>query len=149
MKRQYYIGDLAQRVGVARSLVRYYEDISLLPPANRTTSGYRVYSKEDVERLQFIQRAKALDFSLEEIREILASREQGQAPCAYVVNQIDAKIDAVEQKITALSRLKSKLKQLQSQAAGLPATNIEATNCVCHLIENQGLTALNEIEIGA
>jgi DNA-binding transcriptional MerR regulator len=49
-------------------MIRYYEDIDLLPPAARGENGYRVYNQADVERLRFIQWAKALDFSLEESR---------------------------------------------------------------------------------
>ena len=72
-------------------------------------------------------------------------RERGEAPCAYVVNQISIKISEVERKIAALGQLKSDLLQLQTEAARLPITDIEAKNCVCHLIENQQLITLDEI----
>jgi DNA-binding transcriptional MerR regulator len=144
MENQLHIGDLARQAGVAPSLVRYYEEIGLLPPAVRTDNGYRVYHQADVERLHFIQRAKALDFSLEEIGEILGLRERGEAPCAYVINQIGAKIAEVDRKMAALARLKAELVQLQAEAARLPLVDIEAKSCVCHLIENQQLIALAE-----
>ena len=147
MENQLHIGGLARQVGVAPSLVRYYEEIGLLPPATRTDNGYRVYHQDDIERLRFIQRAKALDFSLEEIKEILDLREQGQAPCAYVINQIGTKIDEVECKIAALTHLKSELVQLQAEAARLPLAEVEAKSCVCHLIENQQLIALDELKV--
>lgn len=147
MANQLTIGELAQQVGVTSSMVRHYEEIGLLPMAARAENGYRVYSQEDVERLQFIQRAKALDFSLEEIKEILALREQGQAPCAYVINQIGTKIDEVERKIAGLTRLKTELVQLQAEAARLPLADIEAKSCVCHLIENQQLITLDELNV--
>lgn len=51
------IGDLARQVGMAASMIRYYEDIDLLPPAARGENGYRIYDQTDVERLRFIQRA--------------------------------------------------------------------------------------------
>jgi DNA-binding transcriptional MerR regulator len=140
MENQLHISDLARQVGVAASLVRYYEEIGLLPPAARNESGYRVYGETDVERLHFIQRAKALDFSLEEIGEILALREQGEAPCAYVINQLGAKIEEVDRKMAVLARLKAELVQLQGEAARLSLAEIEAKSCVCHLIENQQLT---------
>jgi DNA-binding transcriptional MerR regulator len=147
MENQLNIGELAQQAGVATSLIRYYEEIGLLPTAARTENGYRVYSQEDVERLQFIQRAKALDFSLEEIKEILGLRERGNAPCAYVINQIGAKIDEVERKMAALAHLKAELVQLQAEATRLPLAEIEAKSCVCHLIENQQLIPLNELKV--
>ena len=144
MEDQLHIGDLARQAGVAPSLVRYYEEIGLLPPAARTESGYRVYHQTDIERLRFIQRAKALDFSLEEVREILGLREHGEAPCAYVMNQIGLKIEEIDRKMAALARLKAELEQLQAEAARLPLADIEAKSCVCHLIENQRLITLNE-----
>ena len=149
MENQLHIGELARQAGVANSLVRYYEEIDLLPAAARAENGYRVYGQADVERLQFIQRAKALDFSLEEIKEILGLRERGEAPCAYVINQISTKIDEVERKIAVLTHLKAELVQLQAEATRLPLTDIEAKSCVCHLIENQRLITPDEIEIGA
>lgn len=147
MENQIRIGDLARQAGVAPSLVRYYEEIGLLPPAVRNESGYRVYSQADVERLRFIQRAKALDFSLEEIGEILGLRERGEAPCAYVINQISAKMAEVDRKMAALARLKAELVQLQGEAARLSLTEIEAKSCVCHLIENQQLTPPDKVNL--
>lgn len=147
MENQLNIGELAQQVGVTPSMVRYYEEIGLLPVAARAENGYRVYNQEDVERLHFVQRAKALDFSLEEIKEILGLRERGEAPCAYVINQISAKIDEVERKMAALAHLKAELVQLQAEATRLPLVEIEAKSCVCHLIENQQLILLNELEV--
>lgn len=147
MENQLNIGGLAQQADVAPSLIRYYEEIGLLPAAVRAENGYRVYNQEDVERLQFIQRAKALDFSLEEIKEILGLRERGEAPCAYVINQIGAKINEVERKMAALAHLKAELVQLQAEATRLPLTEIEAKSCVCHLIENQQLIPLDELQV--
>lgn len=147
MINQLNIGELAQQVDVATSLVRYYEEIGLLPAAARAENGYRIYSRDDVDRLQFIQRAKALDFSLEEIKEILGLRERGETPCAYVINQIGAKINEVERKMAALAHLKAELVQLQAEATRLPLTEIEAKSCVCHLIENQQLIPLDELQV--
>jgi len=147
MENQLHIGDLARQTNVATSAVRYYEEVGLLPLAARNESGYRVYTQADVERLGFIQRARALDFGLEEIKEILGLREQGEAPCAYVVNQIGVKIGEVDRKMTALARLKSELVQLQAEAARLSLAEIEAKSCVCHLIENQQLIAVDEIKV--
>ena len=139
------IGDLAHQVGVAASMIRYYEEIGLLPPANRGDNGYRVYTQLDVKRLRFIQRAKTLEFGLDEIKEILGLRERGEAPCTYVMRQIEAKIGEVERKIAALTRLKTELVQLQAETASLPLAEIETKSCVCHLIENQRLIAADEI----
>lgn len=145
MEKELRISDLAQQSGVASSAIRYYEEIGLLPPAERTDNGYRVYDKHDVERLRFIQRAKHLDFSLDEIREIMHLREQGEAPCAFVINQINTKVTEVERKIAQLNQLKRELNQLQTEIAQLPTEEVEAKHCVCHIIENENLTHLGEL----
>ena len=66
------IGQLAKRAGVAIDTVRYYERSQLLAPADRLASGYRRYGEAELKRLRFIRRAKALGFSLGDIRESIA-----------------------------------------------------------------------------
>ncbi|MAS35400.1 MAG: heavy metal-responsive transcriptional regulator [Anaerolineaceae bacterium] len=131
------IKELARQTGVNTPTIRYYEEIGVLPAPSRADNGYRVYSEQDLERLRFVTRARSLDFTLEEIGEILSFRERGEAPCAYVIGQIAAKIEEVDHKITELNRLKEELQQFQQQAEQLPFAEIEAKSCVCHLIENQ------------
>lgn len=74
------IGEFAKHAGVNIQKVRFYERKRLLPAPERKASGYRIYSDEDLHRLRFIRQAKALGFSLDEIREILAMRARAQAP---------------------------------------------------------------------
>lgn len=134
------IGELAQTAGVSVATIRYYEDIGILPPAERSSNGYRTYSELDVERLRFVHRARSLDFSLDEIAEILGLREAGKAPCAFVISQIDIKLNEVDLKIKALKRLKTELQQLKVTANSLPNEEIEAQSCICHILENQNLS---------
>jgi len=65
------IGRLARAADVGVETIRFYEREGLLAPPARTASGYRLYSPKTAERLGFIRRAKALGFSLAEIRELL------------------------------------------------------------------------------
>ena len=67
----YSIGELARRAGVAIDTVRYYERNQLLDPAGRLASGYRRYGDSELRRLRFIRRAKALGFSLADVRALL------------------------------------------------------------------------------
>src|SRR3546814_457103 len=82
------IGELAARLAINTKTIRYYEGIGLLPPPDRTASGYRAYDEDDVERLTFIKTAQRLGITLDEIREILAFRERGERPCEYVRDEI-------------------------------------------------------------
>lgn len=131
-----HIRDLARQTDVNPSTIRYYEQIGILPPAQRAPNGYRAYQADDVERLRFIAQARTLDFSLDEIREMLAFRERGEAPCAFVLRQIDGKLAEIDQRIAALQQMKADLRHLQAEAAEIPLTAIAASGCVCHLIEN-------------
>ena len=65
------IGQAAKAAGVSAKMVRHYESISLIPPADRQESGYREYSSDDVHRLRFVRRGRDLGFSIERIRELL------------------------------------------------------------------------------
>lgn len=139
------IGELGERLDVNPKTIRYYEKIGLLPEPARNSSGYRVYTAQDVERLAFVLRAKGLDFSLEEIGEILALRERGEAPCPYVVQQIEAKLDEVDRKIETLRKLRGELEELHAEAEALPPEDIAAKGRICHLIENRNLVQVDEI----
>ncbi len=137
----YRIKEFSQRTGVSSEAIRYYERVGVLPAARRAENGYRIYSDDDVEHLNFISRARSLDFSLDEIKEIVALREGGEAQCLYVINQINTNIKEIDHKIAELTRLKTELLELQAEANRLPLAEIDAKSCVCHLIENQQIAA--------
>ncbi|MCD6293527.1 MAG: MerR family transcriptional regulator, partial [Deltaproteobacteria bacterium] len=65
------IGKLARAVGVSTDTIRFYERRGLLSPPARTDANYRLYPEKDILRLQFIKRAKALGFTLNEVKELL------------------------------------------------------------------------------
>ncbi len=62
------IGEAAKATGVSSKMIRHYESIGLIPSADRRSSNYRDYSRRDLHRLGFIRRARALGFSIDEIR---------------------------------------------------------------------------------
>ena len=135
-----HIGELSDRTGVTTQTIRYYERIGLLPEPDRADNGYRLYDEKDVERLNFIRSARALDFALDDIEEILAFRERGEPPCSHVMNLMQVQIEAIEGRIQALENLRSDLRQLYQAGQEMPE-DVEMKNCVCHLIE--------QMEIGA
>lgn len=70
------IGEVAERTGLTPRTLRYWEEIGLLPPAERLEGGFRLYSQADVERLQrIVQLKKLLGFSLTEIRRVVETEE--------------------------------------------------------------------------
>jgi MerR family transcriptional regulator, copper efflux regulator len=131
------IGEAATTVGVDTSTIRYYESVGVLPEPERTTSGYRSYASEDVERLRFVTLARSLGVGLDDIRQILGLRDQGQAPCGYVRGVLDRQVDAVEERIEQLRALSEELRRLQKTARTLPDTGSDDP-CVCHILQPAG-----------
>lgn len=97
------IGEVAQRSGVSIDAVRYYERRGVLPRAERTESGYRVFDEESVTRLGLVRQLQDLGFTLDEIVEALQAHDRGGASCAserwrleHVADRIDAKIKELQ-----------------------------------------------------
>jgi DNA-binding transcriptional MerR regulator len=103
------IGDVAERAGVPTATIRYYESIRLLKPAARSSSGYRRYSERTVEELQFIRKAQALGFSLEEVGEILTLSRSGKTPCSQVLSLGHQHLAAVDERIRQLHAFRDQL----------------------------------------
>lgn len=112
------IGQLAKRAGVAIDTVRYYERQGLLPSPPRRDSGYRLYGDEDVLRLRFIRRAKALGFTLVEITGLLELSARRHGDMAELKQAAEAKLRAVEQRIAELQRVCDGLRQLVKHCPG-------------------------------
>lgn len=127
-----HIGELAGRIGVNTKTIRYYESIGLVPEAERSTSGYRVYHEGDVERLVFIKSAQRLGLALDEVREILALRERGEAPCEYVRGLISHEVADIDRRLEELRHLRQELVALEQRAQDSPG----AEGTICGLIEH-------------
>lgn len=67
----YQIGEVAERVGLSLRTVRYYEEVGLVTPSDRTTGGFRLYTDQDIERFELVKHLKPLGFALEEMTELL------------------------------------------------------------------------------
>jgi DNA-binding transcriptional MerR regulator len=65
------IGEVATRTGLSLRTIRYYEEIGLVAPSARSAGGFRLYAEADVDRLELVKRMKPLDFSLEDMGELL------------------------------------------------------------------------------
>ena len=70
------IGEVAKDVGLSLRTIRHYEEVGLVPPSGRTSGGFRLYTDDDIERLRLVKHMKPLEFSLEEMRELLQARDR-------------------------------------------------------------------------
>ena len=128
------IGELAQHLGLNPRTIRFYEASGVLPEPDRTPSGYRDYDESDVERLQFVRLAQSLGLTLDEISEVLAFRDRGEAPCGYVAQVIRDKAAEIDHQIEQLQRLRRELRVLARRAKELPR---DAGARVCHILEHE------------
>ncbi|MEX2659024.1 MAG: MerR family transcriptional regulator, partial [Acidimicrobiales bacterium] len=70
------IGEVAEATGLSLRTIRHYEEVDLVPPSGRTSGGFRLYTEDDIERLQLIKHIKPLEFSLDELRQLLNARDR-------------------------------------------------------------------------
>jgi Hg(II)-responsive transcriptional regulator len=112
------IGELARRAEVGIDTVRYYERAGVLPRPRRQASGYRDYGPADVARLQFIRRAKALGFSLDEIRELLQLSSAGNGGRAQVRTLAARRLRDVETRLAELEAMRRVLADLVRRCSG-------------------------------
>ncbi|WP_196778823.1 heavy metal-responsive transcriptional regulator [Lysobacter silvisoli] len=112
------IGQLAKRAGVAIDTVRYYERNGILPLPERQASGYRAYDERDVDRLRFLRRAKALGFTLTEIRDLLELSSRRDDDMGGLKAAANEKLADVERKLAELSRVRDGLRQLVDACPG-------------------------------
>ena len=103
------IGEAAKLAGLTRKAVRLYEARGLLPPIERTESGYRLYSRHDLQALRFIAQARAVGLSLEEIRTIMVLRRTGIPPSQDVIALLRARFDQIDRRISHLESLRHAL----------------------------------------
>lgn len=128
------IGELAKRADVSITAIRFYERKGLLPEPKRRESGYRAYTLQDVHRLRFIQQAKTLCFSLDEIREILQMRGRGKSPCVDVTLMAGQHLADLETRIRELEQFRAELSRALALWKASPEEK-PSPDAFCILIE--------------
>ncbi len=120
------VKDTAARVGLPSRTLRYYDRIGLVCPP-RTAAGYRVYGPEEESRLRFVRQAKALGFSLAEIRDLIAITERGcrSEVVPEVERLLDEKIAAIDEQVVELGVFRERL--VAFRAGGPEAAAAAAT----------------------
>jgi DNA-binding transcriptional MerR regulator len=110
------VSDVAGRVGLTPATIRYYERLGLLPPPERTPSGYRQYSEDVADRLRFIKGAQRFGLRLDEIRELLDIQDQGRCPCGHTQELLRSRVAEVNEEMRDLRRLRTDLLQMIERA---------------------------------
>lgn len=131
------IQELSKATGVPAKTIRFYEESGVLPSPKRKPNGYRDYDQSDIEPLRLVAGARHLDLSLDDIREIIALRDHGEAPCRTLLGRIQQKADEVADRIAVLQRLETELRELHALGLTFPTDDVDGKNCVCHLVSEK------------
>jgi len=118
MMLSYTIGQLSRLSGTGVEAIRYYEREGLISEPPRRASGYRQYPENALSRLRFIRHAKALGFSLKDIKELLELRRAPGTTCADIRKCAEAKIADVRAKLEMLRRIEKALVKLTATCRG-------------------------------
>ncbi|AOL95043.1 MerR family transcriptional regulator [Porphyrobacter sp. LM 6] len=112
------IGELARATGTKAETIRYYEREGILPFADRTDGNYRDYAPAHLATLTFIRRARALGFSMMQVRQLLSLSDRADKPCEEVDQMVQDQLDEVNRKIADLTALREELGQMLTDCKG-------------------------------
>ncbi len=113
------IGQLAKKSGVSSETLRYYESEGLLPKPHRLANGYRDYPEETIQRIQFIQHAKAVGFTLREIQDLLSIHvDRDRHTCEEVKNLTRQKLNEIDHKLAQLKAIREALQLIHARCCG-------------------------------
>jgi MerR family mercuric resistance operon transcriptional regulator len=119
----YQISVFAEKCGVNKETIRYYEKKALLKEPNRTDAGYRIYSDDDVKRVKFIKRLQDLGFSLSEIYKLLGVVDNDNVRCQGMYEFVSKKEKEIQKQIADLKRTESMLQDLKNRCPDQKAIN--------------------------
>ena len=111
------IGDVSRQSGVPPKTIRYYEEIGLIRP-NRSENGYRAFTENHVHKLAFLGRARALGFTIEDCRTLLALYEDENRESVQVKAVAEEHLRQIEEKIEKLQSMRTTLTELVEKCAG-------------------------------
>lgn len=131
MINTFLIRQLSEKLDMNPKTIRFYEEIGLIPKAERNISNYRIYTENDFKRLSFVKKARSLGLSIENIKNIMSIREEGKLPGSQVINLLQTESIDLEKKIKDMIIFKEKLDQC--------IVNFKEHIDVCHSGEICGL----------
>lgn len=114
----YTISQAARVTDCPAVTIRYYERVGILPEPRRGANGYRRYEEDDIQRLEFVVRARALGFSLADVTDLLELADHPHRPCDAVDRKVGEQLAAVRRRIERLSELATRLQRLQAACDG-------------------------------
>ena len=134
MQEYLTIGEAADRVGLRPKTIRYYEEIGLIPTFERSrpgsANGYRLFTQQDINRLEFVKRARRLDLSLAQVKELLIATERGSAS-AQLLAFVEERLSEIDENIQDLQSLRRALEDLRQRVEEAEETTLSCCEPVC------------------
>lgn len=136
MRKALGISALAKSVGVTAKTLRYWERIGLLPRAERTHTGYRLFAPEVMRYIDFILKAKTVGLTLSEMKRIIELTRHGENPCPEVMQWLDEKDKILERQIHALCSVRQRLRRFRHLCSANDVMACAREKELCCLIED-------------
>jgi len=130
------VTEFANSMNTTPDTVRYYTRIGLLTPNKGSENGYKVFGKPEQKRLKFILSARQLDFSVEEITDILTQADKGHSACPLVRDIVEQRLVATEKQFQEAMLLRKRLKKAINDWQDKP-DKAPTGEMICHLIEGE------------
>lgn len=129
------VTQLARAAGVNADTVRFYTREGLLRPARDPANGYQEYGSDDLARLRFARKARALGFTLREIAEILQHADRDESPCPLVRDLFAQRLQDVEAQLRELQNLRDRMHRALVNWESMPDGTPDG-HTLCRLIEH-------------
>lgn len=129
------IKEAAKTVGLPPKTIRYYEEVGVIPAVRRSRpglagNGYRLFTQQDMNRLEFVKRARRLGFSLVQVKQLLAAAEEGAAS-PQLVAFIEEKLFEIDQTVQHLQALRRSLEEFRQRMERAGQTTQSCCEPVC------------------
>jgi len=134
------VKEVASHAGVSPHTVRYYADIGLLAPIRRRGSDYREFSEADANVLRFVPKAKALGFTLAEIRAIVQKSRRAESPCPMARDIVSRRLGEFGARLNDLALTHERMLRAAARWKRMP-DRVPTGREICHLIESVALEA--------
>lgn len=112
------IGDAAKAAGVSPKMIRHYEQIGLLPEAERSDAGYRLYGERELSVLRFIRQSRRLGFSMEQIAQLIGMWGDDSRSSREVKAVAQQHLQALDEKLNEIQEMKNGLERLVRACKG-------------------------------
>ena len=136
MRQAFSISALAKSAGVTAKTLRHWERIGLLPRANRTHTGYRIFAPDVMRYIDFILKAKTVGLTLAEMKRVIELAHDGGNPCPEVLQWLEEKDKALEQQIHSLRALRQRLRWFRHLCSTNDVLTCAREKELCCLIED-------------